>query len=304
MIFGYACINMSIENGSPNKRVTMKKLATLARDEQVNILLEKSKANVKSVKDIVKWNIENGIGAYRISSDIFPLATHENVIDWWEPTEIFAMELEEIGKLANEHNHLLSLHPGQFTVLTSDNETTIRNSINELEHHHKVMESLNLNYTPVINIHGGGKYGTPELAKERFIKNWDKLSYGVRNMITLENDQSIYNPDDILELCRIVDVPMVFDSAHWEYNKGSYEDIEDILIDAFSTWPKDRIKKVHISSQKPGVNRHAHADFIEWKDVSQVLSFASLNKENFVVMFECKMKNLALLKLRDLGLLV
>lgn len=303
MKFGYACINLSIPNGSPNKRVTLKKLLTMSREEQIKILYSKSKENVESLKSIVEWNIQNGIDAYRISSDIFPLATHEAVHGWWDPTKIFEEELEEIGKIVNLANHNLSLHPAQFTVLTSPNENIIKNSIVDLNHHYSIMKALNLNYTPVINIHGGGKYGDHKAARERFVANWEKVPDGAKKMITLENDQTIYSPDDILELCDLVKVPMVFDSAHWEWNKGSFDSIESGLEAAFKTWPDDRLKKVHISSQKPGINKHAHADFIEEKDLYPVMYYGEDNDVDFIMMFECKMKNLAILKLRELSII-
>lgn len=303
MKFGYACINLSIPNGSPNKRVTLTRLLTMSRDEQIAILYSKSEENMKSLKAIVEWNIKNGIDAYRISSDVFPLATHEAVRDWWKPVSIFEEELAEIGEIASAANHNLSLHPAQFTVLTSPDERIITNSIVDLTHHYEIMEALNLNYTPVINIHGGGKYGDHKAAKERFVYNWGKVPDGAKKMITLENDQTTYNPDDILELCELVKVPMVFDSAHWGWNKGSFSSIEDGLEAAFKTWPDSRIKKVHVSSQKEGFNKHAHADYIEEKDLYPVLYYGEDNDVDFIIMFECKMKNLAIHRLRELAII-
>lgn len=303
MIYGYACINLSIKNGSPNKRVTYKRFQTLSEDEKLKVLYDKSKENVDAVRNIVKWNAENNIGAYRISSDIFPLATHEAVYGWWEPTKVFEKELYEIGQMANASNQYLSLHPGQFTVLTSTNENLISKSIIELKHHYDILDALKLHYTPIINIHGGGKYGDVKSAMERFVTNWDKVPYETREMITLENDQHIYNPDEILELCNKTGAPMVFDTAHWIWNKGSIKDINQGLDEAFKTWPKHRMKKVHVSSQKEGINKHAHADYIESEDALVVKNYAEKNDIEFIAMFECKAKNLAVLKLKELQII-
>lgn len=300
MKYGYACINLSIKNGSPNKRITYKKLKQFSREEQYKLLYEKSKQNLEILYNIVKWNAENNIGAYRISSDIFPLATHKDIYTWWEPTKIFEKELEEIGKIANETNQYLSLHPGQFTVLTNPNKELTKKSINELIHHYNILKSLKLKYIPTINIHGGGKYGNVKKAIENFLKNWDKVPNEVKEMITLENDQTIYNPDEILEICHLTGIPMVFDIAHWEWNKGSISSIKQGLKEAFNTWPKNRMKKIHVSSQKEGVTKHAHADYIEPKDLKDVFEFSEeTNEKNFIIMFECKMKNKAILKLRE-----
>lgn len=300
MIYGYACINLSIKDGSPNKRVTYKRFQTLSEDEKYKVLYDKSKQNLDALRNIVEWNTENNVKAYRISSDIFPLATHEATQGWWEPTKVFEKELYEIGQMANKEGQFLSLHPGQFTVLTSPNEELTKKSINELVHHYNIMDALKLNYIPIVNIHGGGKYGDVKSAMGRFVANWDKAPYEVREMITLENDQHIYNPDEILELSRLTGAPMVFDTAHWEWNKGSIKDINQGLDEAFKTWPENRMKKVHVSSQKKGINKHAHADYIEMEDVLDVIYYGEKNHLDFIVMFECKAKNLALLKLREL----
>lgn len=305
MKFGYACINLSIPQGSPNKRVTFKRFQTLSEDEQIKVLHEKSTLNLQALKNIVEWNAENNVFAYRISSDIFPLTTHEALKGtWWKPTTIFEKELYEIGKIAKESNQYLSLHPGQFTVLTSPNDELIEKSIYELQHHYDILNAMNLNYTPIINIHGGGKYGDVKSAMERFVANWDKVPYEVREMITLENDQHIYNPDEILELSQKTGAPMVFDTAHWSWNKGSISSITQGIEEAFKTWPSSRYKKIHVSSQKDGINKHAHADYILKEDLSEVIEFYEKTSEKFVVMLECKAKNLALLSLREQNIIV
>ena len=67
-------------------------------------------------------------------------------------------------------------------------------------------------------IHVGGSYGEKKKAIERFKTN---LRYVDQNLITIENDDKIFNANDTLKLAKYLNIPMVLDYHHhiWTRNK-------------------------------------------------------------------------------------
>ena len=65
---------------------------------------------------MLKWNDRYGIKFMRLSSEMFPFASHEEYGYRLAP---FASEvLGEVGKLAAELGHRLTTHPGQVSSLS------------------------------------------------------------------------------------------------------------------------------------------------------------------------------------------
>jgi UV DNA damage endonuclease len=65
---------------------------------------------------MLRWNEKYGIRFLRLSSEMFPFASHEGYGYSLEP---FASEaLEEAGKVAAELGHRLTTHPGQVKGFT------------------------------------------------------------------------------------------------------------------------------------------------------------------------------------------
>ncbi len=63
---------------------------------------------------MLRWNDKYGIKFLRLSSEMFPFASHE---EYGYSLESFAGEtLEEAGKVAAELGHRLSTHPGQVSI--------------------------------------------------------------------------------------------------------------------------------------------------------------------------------------------
>lgn len=68
-------------------------------------------ANARDIIKMIKWNDKYGIKFLRLSSEMFPFASHAQYGYSLEP---FAAEtLAEAGKLAAELGHRLTTHPGQ-----------------------------------------------------------------------------------------------------------------------------------------------------------------------------------------------
>jgi UV DNA damage endonuclease len=92
---------------------------------------------------MLKWNVENDIYFMRLSSEIFPFASHADYL------------LIEIGEYAKTHKIRLTMHPAQFNVLSSPNEKVVQNSILDLNHHCDILDRMGMGVDSVMIIHGG-----------------------------------------------------------------------------------------------------------------------------------------------------
>ncbi|HEY4592383.1 MAG TPA: UV DNA damage repair endonuclease UvsE, partial [Thermoanaerobaculia bacterium] len=72
---------------------------------------------------------ELGIGAFRVNSQVLPLATHPITgynLERLDPSGAIAGAFEWAGALARAYDVRLSLHPDQFVVLNSEREPVVR----------------------------------------------------------------------------------------------------------------------------------------------------------------------------------
>lgn len=68
-------------------------------------------ANARDVVKMLRWNDKYGIKFMRLSSEMFPFASHE---EYGYKLAPFASEaLAEAGRVAGELGHRLTTHPGQ-----------------------------------------------------------------------------------------------------------------------------------------------------------------------------------------------
>jgi UV DNA damage endonuclease len=194
------------------------------------------------------------------------------------------------------------MHPGQYTVLNALNPKVIEDSVRELEWQARLISELDP-WQGLIVLHVGGAYGDKAQSIQRFADNFRQFtSPVVQERLTLENDDTTYPADEVLQLCRQLNLPMIFDlfhhkclhtAAHWE------EGLPGILEQVVATW-KGRIPKVHLSSQKPGT-RTTHADYITDDDFEELLHWmATIHPGGeFDLMIEAKMKDKAVLELQN-----
>ena len=129
----------------------------------------------------------------------------------------------------------VSTHPGQYTVINTNNEKTLENSIRDLIYHDKLLTAMGLNNEAVMVVHVGGVYGNKEKSLQRFADNFHLLPPTVQARLVIENDDTSYSIKDVLELCKEIKRPMVLDVHHHNcYNQG--ERLEDYLPAIFATW--------------------------------------------------------------------
>lgn len=64
---------------------------------------------------MLRWNDRYGIKFLRLSSEMFPFASHAEY--GYKLESFVAKELAEVGKVAAELGHRLTTHPGQVCSL-------------------------------------------------------------------------------------------------------------------------------------------------------------------------------------------
>ena len=294
MKIGYACINMTLKDQGITTNRGMRK-ATF-ESKGLSYVSELALENVKGLLEIVQWNVDNNIHAFRMSSSLFPWFSEYEIPtlpDWPQINEI----LWQTGQLALQNDMRISFHPGSFTILCSPKEQVVRNAIKELNQHAFILDAMGLpcNVTHKVNIHIGGAYGDKQSAMDRWISNFKLLSESAKNRITIENDDkpNMYDVQDLLYVSDETGCPIVFDFHHHDCHPGSLSK-EDALVAALETWPSGITPMTHYSSCKRVYEDStskvvAHADYLH-----EQIPFT--DKYNFDVMVEAKAKELAVQK--------
>ena len=299
MNLGYACINMTLDDHKPNRRTTAKYLKKLSPAEQKEKLNGLLKENLENTLKILKFNVKNEIKLYRMSSDIVPLATHDITSDW----DYIKQEenlLKKIGDYIKQHNLLVSMHPGQYTVLNSTTEDVVDRAIEDLEYHASIFQAMGLATKHRIVLHIGGVYGDKEAAIKRFKENFGRLSEDIQERLIIENDDKSYTTSEVLEIAQDLEIPMVFDVHHFNCNHQEDENLEKLFPQILQTWPQEETPKIHFSSPRSEEKFISHADYINSEDFNQFMVQAKKwTGRDFNVMLECKKKDKALFQLRE-----
>ena len=265
--YGYACINETLKKQKITTNRSLKK-ATLDK-KGLEYVSELSLQNVKDLELYLKWNLENDIMLFRMSSSIIPWA---NKVDWHNMKDIDEIKtiLKRCGDFATKHEMRLTMHPGQFVVLTSPHKHVVENSISELRAHSDLMNYMGLSETPYnkINIHMGAAYGDKINSSKTFVKNFKTLPDDIRNRLTVENDDKgvMYSTTDLYKLVHEeIGIPIVFDYHHHKFCTGGQTEQEALTL-ATTTWGDIR-PVVHYSESKAlnenlKVRLQAHSDYI------------------------------------------
>ena len=248
----------------------------------------------------------------RLGSNMCPAYTEATWGYVYKDPSLIA-ELEQgwsrVGERARQLDVRLSMHPGQFCVLASDNPDVVNRSIEEFEYHADIIRWMGYgkNWQDFkCNVHISGRRGPAGI-----LDVLPKLSPEARNSITIENDEMSWGIEASLELQK--EVALVLDiHHHWvatgEYIQPSDDRFaritdswrgvqpvihysvsrEDILIDHSTDTLPDRELLLE-QGYKKGKLR-AHSDYM-WN--TAVNEWASSFRPYADIMVEAKMKNLA-----------
>jgi len=272
------------------------------------------KGNIESTRKLVErvGKLDEQSRMVRLSSDILPVYTQSDYAYFWRLPDVRAYmekEFARVGDCASSSNVRLSMHPGQFTVLASENPGIVDRSIEEFEYHADMARMMGYGKTFQdfkINVHISGKQGP-----EGIRKAYKRLSQEARNCITIENEENSWGLNDCLTISDIV--PIVLDIHHNWIREGEYIDADsDSVKQVIDSWRGVR-PTLHYSVSREDVlvghctktlpdhsallmsgykkqKMRAHSDFYWNKAVNQwALSFW----DKFDIMCESKGKNLA-----------
>jgi UV DNA damage endonuclease len=250
-------------------------------------------ANAEALLAALRFCAENGIGCFRVNSQILPLKTHQQLgyrMDDLPEGKAIVRRFKDGGAFAKQHGLRICFHPDQFVVLNSKRPDVVEASIRELEYQAVVATWIGAD---VINVHGGGAFGDKQKALADFARNLKRLSRRAKSRLTVENDDKTYTPADLLPVCRATGIPLVYDVHHHRCNPDGLS-VEQATEQAIGTW--DREPLFHISSPIDGWNGSrpgSHHDFIDLTDFPDCW----LNLD-VTVEVEAKAKEVAVLKLK------
>ncbi|NYT13723.1 MAG: UV DNA damage repair endonuclease UvsE [Candidatus Methanofastidiosa archaeon] len=284
MKIGYPCINRSIG-------CTANSTFRLVNYSEAN-LIEKVTNNLDCLGKILRYNIDNNLLFFRISSDLIPFASHPVCTFNWQ--EYFKEKFQDIGSFILENDIRISMHPDQFVLINSNNESIVTKSILDLKWHCEVLDLMGLDETAKVQIHVGGVYGDKDSAIDRFVDNYKKLPDFIKNRLAIENDDKLYSLKDCLSVSKKTGIPVIFDSFHHScLNNG--ETMKAAVELSEKTWKKqDGILMTDYSSQAPNERFGKHVSHIDIENFRGYLK--ETREHDFDIMLEIKDKEKSALK--------
>ncbi|OAA75481.1 UV-damage endonuclease [Akanthomyces lecanii RCEF 1005] len=218
-------------------------------------------ANAQDIVKMLRWNDKYGIKFMRLSSEMFPFASHAEY--GYKLAPFAADALGKAGKVAAELGHRLTTHPGQFTQIGSPRKEVVSASFRDLAYHDELLSLLKLppqqDRDAVMILHMGGTFGDKQATLDRFRDNYQILPQGVKNRLVLENDDVAWSVHDLLPICEELNIPLVLDYHHHNIvfdatslREGT-QDIVALYPRIAATWTRKGIKqKMHYSEPTAG----------------------------------------------------
>ena len=179
--------------------------------------------NIESIRKLVTLVGEQDehLRMVRLGSDILPVYTHSDWNYFWRRPDVLRYcerAFAQVGEVAKLRNVRLSFHPGQFTVLASENPGIVERSIEEFEYHADMARWMGYGKSFQdfkINVHISGRLGPDGIRAAH-----KRLSVEARNCITIENEENSWGLNDCLTISDIV--PIVLDIHHHWIREGEY----------------------------------------------------------------------------------
>ena len=109
--------------------------------------------NIQSYYNLIEYvgGLPHGLRMVRLGSDVLPVYTQRDWAYYWQQADVIAYaetHFAKVGELARTLDVRLSMHPGQFTVLASDNADIVDRSIEEFEYHTDVIRYMGYGRNP------------------------------------------------------------------------------------------------------------------------------------------------------------
>lgn len=281
---GYACITNCI-NDSISSPYTY---SEYLKDGDIDKLDRVIISNLKSLNNIIDYNIKNNIHFYRISSKIIPLATKDDVK--FDYTNKYKSYYDTIGKKISDSKMRVDFHPDQFCVLNSVKSDVVSNSVKIFKYHYNLLNMLNVN-DKILILHVGSSTFGKENSISRFINNFNKLPIYLRKCIAIENDDKVFNVNDVLKISKVTSIPIVLDYHHHLCNKSDFS-----FVDIFNSWGNSRVK-MHFSSPRNKKDYRSHNEYINGDDFVNFIEILKKYDKDVDIMLEAKGKDDSLFRL-------
>jgi len=307
MKLGFACkyINEDLKQLYPFKATTRTRFLSLDNDQRTALIFTLAKNNLTHLYLILEQlaSQPEDLRMMRIGSDLLPLYTVP------EATPLYADFLPELhdlfkkcGDFARKNNIRLSFHPGQYSVLASDNPAVVDRALEDVEYHALCASLMGYGRSFQdfkINIHMNGKKGLAG-----FRDAFARLSPAAQRMLTVENDEISCSLDDVLQardLC-----PVVLDIHHHWVKENEFIKPDDPRVALIKESWRGVRPVMHYSVSVEGLipeqgfpdqailgiaktKLRAHSDYY----FNDTLNDWALSFGDFDIMCEVKMKNLA-----------
>jgi UV DNA damage endonuclease len=280
--------------------------------------------NIQSYANLIEYvgSLTDELRMVRLGSDVLPVYTEPTWGYYWRKPDVreyCEKHFAPIGERARALDVRLSMHPGQFTVLASDNPEIVERSIEEFEYHTDVIRWMGYGKTFQdfkCNVHISGRQGPAGI--KHAVNN--RLSPEARNAITIENDEMSWGIDASLEL--VDTCALVLDIHHHWVRTGEYiRPTDDRYLRMIDSWrgvrpvihysvSREDLLVDHDTNTLPNMESlleqgykkqklRAHSDFMWNRAVNDwALSF----RDTADIMVESKAKNLASKALLDYSL--
>lgn len=281
---GYACITNCLDSTSSSPYTYGEYLKYGDMEKLDGVIV----SNLKSLEEIIYYNIKNNIHFYRMSSKIIPLATKSDVK--FDYINKYKSYYDKIGKMISDYDMRVDFHPDQFCVLNSVKSDVVSASIDILKYHYSLLEALGIK-NKILVLHIGSNSFGKDNSIRRFINNFDKLPNYLKECIAIENDDKVFNVSDVLEISKIIGVPVILDYHHHLCNKSDFS-----FDDIFNSFNNRRVK-MHFSSPRNKKDFRSHNDYINGDDFINFIKILKKYDRDVDIMIEAKYKDDSLFRL-------
>jgi len=281
---GYACISNAVNETSSSPYTYNEYIKNNDLDKLDNVIT----SNLTGLNKIINYNIKNDIHFYRMSSKIIPLATKDDVS--FDYIDRYKKIYQEIGTNIKNNGMRVDFHPDQFCVLNSTKKEVVENSIKILEYHYNLLDALDVK-NKLLVIHVGSSVLGKKSSIGRFINNYRKLPKYLRECIAIENDDKVFNVDDVLSISNILKIPVVLDYHHHMCNRCDFD-----MKSVFDSWG-NMVPKVHVSSPRNSRDFRSHSEYINSDEFIKFIEIVKKYNIDLDIMIEAKGKDDALFRL-------
>lgn len=265
---GLCCISLELkEQGYSFQTLTFKRFSTLPREQALDILGSRILNNMQVTNATIQYCADNNY-CYRISSDLFPLVTYADAnitLDQLPNYEEIEQSFDDIAKTITKTNVRVSVHPSEYNVLASTNQSAVDKTITELNFYSSFLDRIGCpaDYNSPMNLHINNRQGSNDEVVQRFIQNFNKLDDNCRNRLVVENDDKL-NCWSVRQLMddfySRTNIPITFDYLHHACHSDFMTE-QEALEECYMTWGEYK-PLFHYSENIPEhPNPRKHADY-------------------------------------------